>query len=248
MAVLNPEAPLKKRMITSVLLAALFGIGAGCNKEDSSAVSASKATPINPVATVNLETIGKQMGWEDEINKNVRQTDADISADLEPKLKQFKEAFEEKKKEISKGAGVSTEALGGVRSRDDLVNLKLTPKQIDDFLLANANLNQGVQQLNNIGQQAHMQRQQAIRVAYYRDSLQPVIRRVANANNRTIVFTLPNPQVIAFSDASTDMTEKVIDDLQKSPAIKVIIPEFQHIQLTPATGTGPTSAPATQPG
>ncbi|MDB5175047.1 MAG: hypothetical protein JWN51_3820 [Phycisphaerales bacterium] len=238
---------MKTRIITSVLVSALLGIGAGCNKDDGSAASAAKAAPVNPVATVNLESIGKTMGWTDEISKTVRLDDVQIVAEIDARAKPVKDAFEDKKKEIAKAANISAEAVGGAKNKEDLVKLGLSPKQVDDFLQAFTIFQQGMQQLNNIHQQVIQQRQAVIAAAYYREALQPVIRRVATANNRTIVIALPNP-AIYFSDASVDLTEKVVDDLQKNPGFKVTVPELQHIHWQDAPAAPPASGPATQPG
>jgi Skp family chaperone for outer membrane proteins len=233
---------LKKRLITPVLLSALFGIAAGCNKEDSSASSASKAAPINPIATVNLDSVFKAMGWVDEINKIMKASNDELNAEIEPKMKQFKDAFEDKKKEIAKAANITPEALGGAKTNNDLVNLHLTPKQIDDLLQANAILQQNAQQINNAHQQFLQQRQAAV-LGAYREAVQPVVKRVATANNRSMAIAIPNPGIV-YSDASLDLTEKVIDDLQKSPTFKIAVPEMQHIHWNDAP---PASTPATQP-
>ncbi|MDB5333768.1 MAG: hypothetical protein JWP03_4919 [Phycisphaerales bacterium] len=244
-AVESLEAALKL-LITSVLLGALAIAGAGCNKEDASSGTAAKSAAVNPVATVNIETVFKTMGWGDEIGKVLKQNDAEILSEIEPKMKIVRDNLEEKKKEIAKAVGATVEAIGGAKSRDDLEKLGLNSKQIEDYGQANMVAQQGVQQLNYVHQQQIQQRRQVVSAAYT-ESLQTVIRRVATANNRSLVIAMPN-QAILFADVSADLTEKVVDDLQKNPPIKVSVPDMQPIQWTPPPAPAGGPAPASQPG
>ncbi|HWE97334.1 MAG TPA: hypothetical protein VG269_25475 [Tepidisphaeraceae bacterium] len=235
-----------KLLITSVLLGALAIAGAGCSKEDASSGTAAKSAAVNPVATVNTEMVYKTIGWSDEMNKIVKQNDAEILAEIEPKMKILRDNIEEKKKEIAKAMGASVEAISGAKNRDDLEKLGLTSKQIEDYGQANMVAQQGAQQLNYVLQQQKQLRRQVVSAAY-QESLQTVIRRVATANNRSVVIAMPN-QAILFSDASVDLTEKVVDDFQKNPPIKVSVPDLQPIPWTAPPVPAGAPAPASQPG
>ena len=48
----------------------------------------------------------------------------------------------------------------------------------------------------------------------YRDALRPVVRRVAQANDKSLVLTHPIDNVFYF-DAAIDITDKVVDEVQK---------------------------------
>jgi Skp family chaperone for outer membrane proteins len=244
-AVESLEAALKL-LITSVLLGALAIAGAGCNKEDASSGTAKSSAAANPVATVNIETVFKTMGWGDEIDKIVKQSNTEILAEIEPRMKVLRDNVEAKKKDLAKAVGASVEAISGAKTRDDLEKLGLNNKQLEEYGLANAAAQQTAQQLNYTFQQQSMQRRQVVTAAY-REALQTVIRRVATANNRSIVIAMPN-QAILFSDATVDLTEKVQDDLQKNPPIKISVPDMPPIQWTPPPAPAGGPAPASQPG
>ena len=88
-----------------------------------------------------------------------------------------------------------------------------------------ANEASGAQQrLNQI-----MQAQQEAIVNAYRQAAQPSVRRVAIANNRSMVIT-PGPNLL-FSDAGIDLTDKVVDDLQKSTQGKVDLPPIPRLEI-----------------
>jgi Skp family chaperone for outer membrane proteins len=229
------------RTIFASLICALALIG--CNKPDESAVAARSASSP-PIGVVDLDRVGRAMGWQDEAQKNLQATEAELKRVIESRLHAVQNTFEQKKKDIGNANNLTAAqitALNDAKDKSDLVKLGLTDKQIDDLIQASNAVQSEAAQSNAAFQQFMQQRRLEIQSAY-RQAISPAVRRVAVANGRTAVFE-PLPGLI-YSDPANDLTDKVIDDLQKSAPIKVALPEVPHGLET--TTTIP-SIPTTQP-
>jgi Skp family chaperone for outer membrane proteins len=225
-------------MIFATALSAVAVASIGCNKDDASAARPAGSMPN--VGVVDLDRVGKAMGWQDEMQRNLQATDAELKRVIESRLHALQDTFEQKRKEIAtvdKLTAAQITDLNNAKQKSDLEKLGLTPPQIDELVQASSAVQMEATSANNAYQQHMQQRAAAIQKAY-RDAVGPVVRRVAVANGRTVVFT-PIDGLI-YSDPANDLTDRVIDDLQKSPPIKVNLPEIPHVVAT-------TTEPTTQP-
>jgi Skp family chaperone for outer membrane proteins len=230
-------ARIAPHIVASLICGTLLFAGVGCNKEDTTAARSTSSGPS--VGVVDLDRVGKAMGWQDEMQHNLQATDAELKRVIESRLHSLQDAFEQKRKEIATADNLTAAqitSLNSAKEKSDLVKLGLTDKQIDDLVQASSAVQMEATSANNAYQQHMQQRAAAIQKAY-RDAVGPVVRRVAVANGRSVVFT-PIDGLI-YSDPANDLTDRVIDDLQKSPPIKVNLPEIPHV----ATTTEPTTQP-----
>lgn len=234
-----------KNAIALLAILAPLGIGTGCNK-DTPAATNKPASSAPAIAIIDFEKLYQQMGWEEQIKKDLAQGDAQLRQQFQPLALMIGDTFNQRKREVAREAHLSlqqTDAVLAAKDQAELEKLGLNRKQVDEIMQAyvafqqrNANLNQSFGQVKN-------QYQQQVTTAY-RLALEPVIRRIALANNRAVV--LARGGQIAWYDPSTDLTDKMVDDLQKTPVAKPNVPEAPHVNWQMPINT-PTSLPASQP-
>src|SRR4051812_24128937 len=238
---IGKECSVKLRIVLTLAMLSPLPLSAGaCNKQDQT--SARPAASAPNVGVVDLNRVVVAMGWQEDTQRNIQAADAELKRIFESRLHAVQNTFEQKRKEIATAAKLTAaqiEALNTAKEKADLEKLGLTPKQIDDLVQASSVVQMENASVNNAYTQLMQQRGAAIQKAY-RDALTPVIRRVAVANSRSVVFTPMD--ALVYTDPANDLTDRLIDDLQKSPPIKVILPELPRV-ADPAA----PAAPATQP-
>jgi Skp family chaperone for outer membrane proteins len=234
--------PLLAASVSISLAAMIAGALPGCDQGKTDNSAAQPATPAKAAQTVgvlDIDKVAKQQGWDSEMQSTLKATDTAVKQEIQDKLQQIVNAVIQKRKDIAYDAKLTSDqmtALDNAKDREDLMKLGLTSKQIDDLVQGSAQIQTAQQQASNAYQQFMQQRLSAIRGAY-RDALGPVIRRVADANDCSMVL-LPSDSLIYYSE-TTDLTNKVIDELQKSPPLKVNLPDIPH----PTATTLPASQP-----
>jgi Skp family chaperone for outer membrane proteins len=233
------------KKLIALAVFALLALNCGCNK-DSGSSSAGKTTAGTNIGVVDPTRVFRAIGWGDELQKNIQAADNELRKQAEAHLAPARATFEQKKKDIFAEAKLTqpqidilnTKATG----RADMEKMGLSAKQIEDLIQASSAWRNELQLSNNVIQQAMSQRNAQLQ-AIVNETIAPVIRRVANANGRVAVFV---PQQLAYFDPSVDMTDKVTDELQKNPSIKLTLPEMPRVEFPtsqPAIGA-PTTAPA----
>jgi Skp family chaperone for outer membrane proteins len=236
------EDTLKKLIALSVL--GLVGMGLGCNK-DSGTVS--KSAGGSSIGVVDPDRVFRAMGWGDEVQKNVNAAENELRRQVEAHLAPMRAAFEQKKAGIFSDAKLTKEQIDAINTkpttRAEMEKMGLTPKQIEDLFQGGAVWQSEVRSANAAAQQVSSQRNAGIQ-NNYRDTVAPVIRRVASNNGRTVIFT---PAQLAYFDPSVDLTDKVVDEIQKTPSIKLTLPEMPKVDfgaMQAGVPAGPTTAPA----
>ena len=236
------EAPLKK--LAALIVVAMFAMQYGCNRDSASVVKSGGSA--NNIGVVDPERVARALGWSDQVQKNVQASENDARGQVEAHLAPFKATFEQTKKDIAAQAHLTPDQINTLNtkpvSRQEMEKMGMTATQIDELLHAGQVWQGDAQAATNIARQVLGQHNVEIQNAY-REAIGPVIRRVANANGRTAIFT---PNQIAYFDPSADLTDKVVEEVQKTPTIKLTLPEMPHLEF-PANAGAPTAGPATLP-
>lgn len=205
----------------------------GCDQPAASDGGGAKTpSAAGGVAVVDLDRVGKAMGWTERLQKELEAAEADQRRQLQDRARVLLEALETKKKQVTTAAKLTkeqVEQLNNVRDVRELEKLPLTPEQRQDLVQTLNAVNQELQAAQGSYQQGLRLRQAGL-IGGYREIVRPVVRRVAVANGVSVVM-IPSDTLL-YHEPSADLTDKVIDELQRTPAA----------QLTPQT------TPATRPG
>ncbi len=231
-----PGVSLRNAIVRSICSLAvstvLLGAADGCSKQGTAPKPV--ANDSNGIGVVDLDRVSKAMGWTEDIQKDLRTADAEIKRVIESRMKAVQGTFDQKKKAIADEAKLTAEqivAMNNAHERTDLDKLGLTTKQIDDLAQAASVVQVEANSVASEEQQLIQQRAAAITRAY-REGMAPVIRRVAAANGRRVVVA-PSESLVYF-DPNVDLTDRLVEELQKSPPIKVELPEMLKAVETPA--------------
>lgn len=205
-------------------LALLLGIGlflsVGCEQKTAAPAPAS----ANRVAIVDLDKVAQAVGW----NEEMRQSLTAVEQDLQSRWNSLRDTLQ---------TTLQTE-------RGKLPE-KPSQEQADTFnrlaVVADNQLRTAAMQV-----QQEQARVRADLIRQYREQIKPSVRRVAEKTNINIVL-LPVDSVL-YSDASTDITDKVIDDLQVNKPGSRPVPPKINLPFGPgATPATPTGSATTQP-
>lgn len=237
------EDPLKK--LAALIVVAMFAMQYGCNRDNASIVKSGGSA--NNIGVVDPERVARALGWSEQVQKNVQAADDDARKQVDAHLAPFRATFEQTKKDIAAQAHLTSDQINTLNTkpvtRQEMQKMGMTSQQIDDLLHAGQVWQGDVQAAANIARQVLGQHNTEIQNAY-REAIGPVIRRVANANGRTAIFT---PNQIAYFDPTIDLTDKVVEEVQKTPTIKLVLPEMPHLEFPTNAGAaaaGPTTLPA----
>lgn len=198
------------------------------------------------VAVVDMDKIANQLGWMDNMARNLQAADADLRNQVNGIVQKGLKDIEEAKQQVIKDAKL-TEAqikiLNTARTPADLEPLGLTKEQSEK-------LNQTVAQANAALQNASQQYQQLMQgqrtklIVMYRDTVRPVAQRIASAKGKTIVMTTTD-NILSFDPREDDITDDVVAELRRTlppPApAPVAAPSTPAAPATPAKTEAPAS-------
>jgi Skp family chaperone for outer membrane proteins len=169
------------------------------------------------VGTIDLDKIAVTMGWIDDMSKNMQAFDTDLKNQLNTLLQGALKSIEDAKKEVANAAKLTEAqktALNNIKDPKELEALPLTKEQREKLVAIVSKSNTDWQTAINNYQQAIRSRQQQLIVGY-RDKIRPSARRVAAAKGMSLL--LVTSDAVFYQDpTSTDVTDAVIDDLQKT--------------------------------
>ncbi|MDB5296522.1 MAG: hypothetical protein JWO31_2505 [Phycisphaerales bacterium] len=238
--------PGRSLAVVAVATAAL--IVAGC---DSKGTGGAPPT-TGPAAAAGSGTVGvldarrviEVLQWDAEQKRDAELAASDANRELGGFLQQLEAAVAEKRKALISAAKLTT-AQADKLSAGDIEALPLTLEQKTDYrsTIQSANLYQ--QQARQVHQNVLTGRQQAVD-RMYTEVVKPAARRAAQAAGVHVVLL---KQAIFYSDAAAEITDRVIDDLQKAPPPRTF-PPFPKLNLPqvkldePPPATQPATAPA----
>jgi Skp family chaperone for outer membrane proteins len=192
-------------LFSIVALAAVISVGCG-----------GKGGSGSGVAVVDLDRIATAMGWIDDLQKGLQATDAELRAQLDQILRTSLKTIEDAKTQVGADAKLNADQITQLNSIQDpreLEKLPLTKEQRDKLLETVNRANQTWQQSVNSYQQTLQARRQSL-ILTYREKIRPVARRVAADRGMNVVMT-PSDSLLYFDPQSADITDQVIDELQK---------------------------------
>ena len=222
-----------RNMISKCLLVSIL-VAAGCQKPGGGS---------SGVAVIDLDKVATAMGWMDEMTKSLQSADADLKGQLDVVLRNTLGAIEEAKKQVAADAKLTpeqTKTLITAKDQRELEGLPLSKEQRDKLVETAGKANVAWQSTLNEYRQA-LQGRRANLVMTYREKIRPSARRVAATRGLTIVL-ITSDNMLYFDPQSADITDKVVDDLQKHP------PENKPVTATvPATIPVPPQPSSTTP-
>jgi len=238
--------------------AALIGAAilplAGCDKGNTpgGTTPASGQAKAGGVGVVDYDRVFDSVQWKAELNRSLNATKEIYKVQLESFLRDVDNAVKDKKAQIARSARLTPQQIDDLNKNKDLDKLTtLSADQKQELFATLQNANYYVNQGNQYATAMFQRRQQEL-VTSYKQSLNPIIRRVAEANGMTMVVT-PVDNVVYWK-TDVDLTEKVVDEVQKSPpphpvgeAQKLTFPKFESITAPPAPTTAPAALPTSQP-
>jgi Skp family chaperone for outer membrane proteins len=221
-----------KKTIASLMLAPVLLAG-GCQKS---------GTSPGGVAVIDLDRVATAMGWLDDLSKNLQSADTELRTQLDQVWRANVTAIEELKKQVAADAKLTPEQiklLDTIQDPRDLSQLPLTKEQREKLVATVTQANANWQQALNNSQQLLQNRRRDL-ILSYRERVRPFARRVATARGMTVVLLTTDN--LLLSEPQADITDGVIDELQKSLAeARASVPVTAG---TPAVVPG-TPAPST---
>ena len=180
----------------------------GCRKSTSSA---------GGVAVVDLDRIARSMGWVEEMSKSLQAADTELKGQLDGILRNSLKSIDEMKKQVAADAKLTpeqTKQLDSIKDPRQLDDLPLSKEQRERLVEAVNKANAAWQGSLNSYQQA-LQGRRAQLVIAYRERIRPVAQQVATARGLSVVLS-SSDQVLFFDPRSADITDQVVQELQKS--------------------------------
>ena len=222
---------LMKTVLGASVMAFLL-IATGCQKPAASS---------GGVAVIDLDKVATAMGWLDEISKSIQAADVELRTHLSDVLRNSLRSVEGAKAQIAAEAKLTpeqTKLLTSAKDDRELAALPLTREQRTRLVeTVNKANTEWRTTLNNY--QQTLQARRADLVLSYREKIRPTARRVATAKGMNIVLTTSD-NLLSFDPQSSDITDQVIEELQK------IFPEKKHANSPsqPATPSRTNPPPA----
>ena len=190
------------------------------------------AAPSGGSAVIDLDKVATAMGWMDEMGKSIQATNTELKSQLEEVHRGMLQSVDGVKKQIATEAKLTEEQIklfNNAKEQRELDALPLSKDQRQKLVEAVNKANAVWQQALNNYPQA-LQGHRASLVQSYREKIRPAARRVAVARGLSVV-QVTSDNLIYFDPQSGDITDQVIDELQKS------LPE-KH----PASATAPAAS------
>jgi Skp family chaperone for outer membrane proteins len=232
------STPMKNvtKLFCSGLLVSVLALS-GCQKMSSSHAD---------VAVIDLDKVATAMGWLDEMQRNLQSADTEMRSQLDGILRSSIKAIDDAKKQVSTEAKLTPDQikmLNSVKDLRELEALPLTEKQRTTLATALQEANSTWQKALNSYQQLLQGRRTQL-IMSYREKVRPVARRVATAKGMSVVFTFSD-NLLYFDPKAVDITNEVIDELQKSGEGHTLGPLVAPQTAAPAPA--PSAAAPTTP-
>ncbi|MBM3861048.1 MAG: OmpH family outer membrane protein [Verrucomicrobia bacterium] len=208
-------------IVRSVMLSVMALVFIGCGKQTG-------------VGVIDLDRVASALGWMDDLGKNLQTADTEMRAQLDQVLRANVKTIEDTKAEVAADAKLTADQIKTLNSIQDvreLAQLPLTKEQREKLINAVNDANTRWQNALNAYQQ-QIQQQRVNLILGCREKIRPAARRVATARGLAIVLTTSDN--VLLSEPGTDITNDVIDELQKSGTARVVAPSAAPAPATPA--------------
>ena len=194
------------------------------------------AAPVGGLAVLDLDKVATAMGWMEEMKTSIQATSTELRGQLEEVHRGMLQSIDDAKKQIAAEAKLTdeqTKVLTTAKDQRELDELPLSKEQRQKLVQIVDKASASWQTALNNYQQA-LQGRRANLVQSYRDMIRPAARRVAAAHGMTVV--LATSDNIIYSEQSADITDEVIDELQKT------LPEKKPASTTSVPPASPSGA------
>ncbi len=178
--------------------------------------SQTQAAPAGSLAVLDLDKVATAMGWMEEMKTSIQATSTELKGQLEEVHRGMLQSIDDVKKRIATEAKLTdeqTKVLTNAKDQRELDGLPLSKEQRQRLVEAADKANASWQTALNNYQQA-LQGRRANLVQSYRERIRPAARRVAAAHGMTVV--LATSDSLIYFDPQTDITDEVVDELQKT--------------------------------
>ncbi len=179
--------------------------------------SQAQAATAGGLAILDLDKVTTAMGWMDEMSKSIQATNTELKNQLEEVHRGMLKSIDDGKKRIATEAKLTDEQgklLLNAKDQREIDGLPLNKDQRQE-LLETANKANTVWQTALTNYQQALQNRRASLIQSYREKIRPAARRVAAAHGMTVVMAASD-NLIYFDSQSADITDAVIDELQKA--------------------------------
>ena len=243
---------------SAALLAAL-AVTAGCDSKGATGTNPQTAPAVvaaggagSGVGVLDSRRVIEALQWDAEQKRDFESARSDVERELTAALTQLASLVAEKRKNLIAAGKLNTDQIDKLNQMQ-LDTLPLSKEQKQEYQVIIQNAVQYEQQARQLAQRVLGERQQAVE-RMYTEAVRPAVRRAAQASGLPVVLM---KQTVFFNEASVELTDKVIDELQKAPPPKnfppmpklnlpqVRLDEPPRIATQPATG--PAAGATTQP-
>ncbi len=193
------------------------------------------AAPAGGLAVIDLDKVASAMGWTEQMKTSIEATSTELKGQLEEVYRGMVQSVDDVKKQIAADAKLTDEqakALTNAKDQRELDALPLSKEQRQKLVEAVNKANASWQTALTNYQQA-LQGRRATLVQSYRERIRPAARRVAAAHGMTVVLAASD-NLIYFDPQSADITDEVIDELQKT------LPDKQPAPASSAPSASPS--------
>jgi len=249
---------LRTLRVSFLVPAALVGAAilplSGCDKANGGGGGGNSTAGANKsaVGIIDYDRVFQDVGWKGELERSLSVTQQEYKVALDSFMRDIERAVADKKKEIAVNGKLNAAQTDQLNKNEKLDQLKLTPELQQQLFATLQNRANYINQANQYATAMLRQRRDQL-VGTYKQALNPVIRRVADANGVTVVL-IPLENVAYYNGNSADITSKVVDECQKSPPPhnvpepqKLSFPKVESIAAPPAPTTAPAVMPTTLP-
>jgi len=188
-------------------------VAVGCDKKVENAGTPAAGGSHASVGVVDPERMITALGWRTEQQKQKDAVVADVKREAETFIADVNKAVEEERKRIITAAKLTTEEADKLAKGQELDKLRISKEQRDEYVRVLQQAYQFLQQAQEYANRAVNAWDQET-AKMYTDAAKPAVRRAAEAKGVSVVFL---SGAVFHSDPSVDITDKVIDELQKAP-------------------------------
>jgi Skp family chaperone for outer membrane proteins len=214
-----------------------LAVAAGCDKgkTDANAAPAGAPAPGGPakgVGVVDPQRMITTLGWGAEMTKQRESVASDIGRELDVFQKALTKAVEEQRSKISTAARLNPDQADKLAKGVELDKLPITKEQRDEYVIVvNRSLQANQEAVQAANNQINKWAQEVQQM--YTESAKPAVRRAAQASGTQVVLLAGT---VFHYDTAVDLTDKVIDEMQKSPPQRNFPPtprmNYPQVQLS----------------
>jgi Skp family chaperone for outer membrane proteins len=194
------------------------------------------------VGVLDANKMATALGWGTEQSKQIEAVVSDLNREVKSFVDALDKAIEdERKKIISSNRLTKTEDIDKLTKGQDLDKLPIKKEDLNEYVMVVQRARYAAEQAKQYATQALNQWKQQVDQVYT-EAAKPAVRRAAQERGAQVVF-LSN--AVLHHDTAVDITDKVIDELQKSPA-RPTYPQTPKMNFPPVRLDEMTK-PSTQP-